>query len=61
VSVTSIENARDLGALTARIGDVFQVWVLCILASGHRPGARLISLSMPTTFTLLRPLQRTGS
>ena len=33
VSVTSIENARDLGALTARIGDVFQVWRVFELVS----------------------------
>ena len=33
VSVTSIENARDLGALPARIDDVFQVWRVFELVS----------------------------
>ena len=33
VGVTSIENAGDLGALPARIGDVFQVWRVFELVS----------------------------
>ena len=33
MSVTSIENARDLGALPARIADVLQVWRVFELVS----------------------------